>query len=538
MSLKPSQGTMNTPIHIDTPLEEIGKVYNRLKDRFHSGITTSLDYRIYNLKQLGYLLHDNEKRIELALKLDLDKGRQDMALSDLMATYNEIELAIRSTKKWMKDETQYKDALLAYKFMRPSVKKQPRGLALIISPWNFPWQCSLCPLVGAIAAGCPAIIKPSELAPTSSALLAELLPRYLDPEGYAVVLGGVEQSTKLLEYQWGHILFTGSNRVGKLVAAAGAKTLSPTTLELGGKSPVIVSSCADVRIAAARMFSIKQFSCGQMCVAPDYVLCAKDRVDDFVEACKDVLKTQYPSSPNPNAMIYSPSTSAMQNEAAFQRQVNILDKAEAEGKLVYRGEEDRQRRRMGFSVVKLNEDGKDESGPLVEEELFGPVLPVIPIRDIDAAIQYINSRPHPLALYVCSSKRSVFDKVVNETTSGSITWNDFVARTQPFGGVGDSGWGSYHGYDGFRTFTHFKTVIKVPLIFEPIMSLRYPPMSRLKENLFVYFLCMGVPYNRPVSVEDERRKRRRGEMISWVLWMIGITIVGYGLWVLIENKLA
>ncbi|WVQ95403.1 hypothetical protein IAU59_002500 [Kwoniella sp. CBS 9459] len=532
------------PTYTPTSLDEIDKIYDKLNKRFDSRMTHTLAYRLFNLKQLAYLVQDNESRIQAAVHKDLGKGGFDVSSGDLWPILNEIDLAVRRLEGWMKDESRIWDAMLAFKTMRPRVNKQPKGVALIISAWNYPWQLTLSPFVGAIAAGCPAVLKVSEHAPSSSALLAELLPRYLDPEGYAVVLGAVEESTRLLEKPWGHILYTGSGNVGKIVATAAAKTLTPTTLELGGKSPVVVSSCANLKIAARRMFTIKQMAAGQAdmasVVAPDYVLVAKDKVDEFIHVCKETLDAYFPPSPSPQSFLHTPQSSSLRNEADLDRMLSYLDDAERQGKLVHRGELDRSTRRLGISLVKLNEEAIGESGTLkglVQEEVFGPVIGIIPVQDVDAAIRYINARPRPLALYVCSGSRKVFKKVVDETWSGSVTWNDFAfatyARNLPFGGVGASGWGSYHGKDGFDTFSHQKAVLEIPYIFEPLMSLRYPPLTKVKKSLFKFLLCSGIHFARPVSVEGEEKRLRRKKVTRWVVGVIvvlvGTYVAGLGL---------
>ncbi|OCF45583.1 aldehyde dehydrogenase (NAD+) [Kwoniella heveanensis CBS 569] len=531
------------PAYVPTTLEQIDEIYDRLNKRFDSRVTHTLAYRLYNLKQLAYLIQDNESRIQAAVYKDLGKGGFDVSSGDLWPILNEIDLAVRRVEGWMKDEPRIWDAMLAFKTMRPRVKKQPKGVALIISAWNYPWQLTLSPFVGAIAAGCTAVLKASvsEHAPSSSALLAELLPRYLDPEGFAVVLGAVEESTRLLEKPWGHILYTGSGNVGKIVASAAAKTLTPTTLELGGKSPVVVSSCANLKIAARRMFTIKQMAAGQQyqliyyqTVAPDYVLVAKDRVDEFIDVCKETLDAYFPPSPSPQSFLHTAQSSSLRNEADLDRMLSYLDDAERQGKLAHRGELDRSTRRLGISLIKLNEEAIGESGVLkglVEEEIFGPVIGIVPVQDVDAAVRYINARPRPLALYVCSGSRKIFKKVVDETWSGSVTWNDFAfatyARNLPFGGVGASGWGSYHGKDGFDTFSHHKAVLEIPYLFEPLMSLRYPPLTKIKKSLFKFLLCSGVQFSRPVSVEGEEKRLRRKKVTRWVVGVIVVLLGAY-----------
>lgn len=313
--------------------------------------------------------------------------------------------------------------------------------------------------------------------------------------------------------------------MGKIVAGAAAQTLTPTTLELGGKSPVIVSSDANFKIAARRMFSIKQMTGGQVCVAPDYVLCVKDKVDEFISVCKSTLDEFFPPLPSPKSLLNSPSGSSfLRSPDDFSRQLSYIEKAEKGRKLVYKGEMDEKTRRMGISLIKLNENGEGEEGGVMVDEIFGPVLTIIPVKDIDAAIAYVNARPKPLALYVCAGKRSIFEKIISQTASGSATWNDFAvatfARNVPFGGVGASGWGSYHGKDGFNAFTHHKAVLEIPYIFEPLMSLRYPPVSSFAKKVLSFLMFAGINFSRPKSIEHEEELLRRRKW-RWRLVVFG-----------------
>ncbi|WVO13587.1 hypothetical protein L204_101208 [Cryptococcus depauperatus] len=519
-----SQFTSQTP----TSLQQIDSLYETLQARFASKGTHSLAYRLFNLKQLAYLIQDNKHAIQEAAKKDLGRGEFDTDYVDLWPVINEIDLAVQKTEKWMTDEYRIGDALLAMKTMQPRIKKQPKGVALIISTWNYPWQLSLVPLVGAISAGCPAILKLSEHAPASSALLAQLLPKYLDPQGYACVLGEVKENQRLLEKEWGHVFYTGSAAVGKIVAGACAKTLTPSTLELGGKSPVIVSSCANLKMVARRMLSIKQMNGGQMCVAPDYVLCVKDRVDEFIEVLKTTLDEFFSAFPSPLSLLHSSANASLRSASDFARQMSYLEHYTSTGQLVYKGEVDENSRKMGISLVKLGLNGDEKEGEMLKQEVFGGVLGIIPVDDIDTAIRYINARPKPLALYVCSGKKSIFTKVINETTSGSATWNDFAlatfARNIPFGGVGASGWGSYHGKDGFDTFTHHKSVLEIPSLFEPLMALRYPPLTPVRQFLIAQLLFAGVKFKRPISVENEAQKLVKKRIIGRMI--LGIAFVG------------
>ncbi|KAI9637190.1 Aldehyde/histidinol dehydrogenase [Dioszegia hungarica] len=516
----------------DTPLGEIDAIFDRLKTRFASRATYSVDYRTYHLKQLGYMLKDNQQQIYDALKTDLDKGSWACDIEELYPIYNEIELAIRKLPEWMKTESRSKDAITTFKFISPRIVKQPKGVVLIIGPWNFPIQCVLIPLVNAIAAGCPVILKPSELSPAVSVLLSQLIPRYLDPEAYAVVAGGIEHATKLLEKEWGHIIYTGSTRVGRIVAAAAAKTLTPTTLELGGKSPVIVAECANIKVAMKRLLSLKQANIGQMCVSPDYILCVRSRVDELVSFCKNTLDEYWPKHPHPQSFLNTQATARLASKSGYNRQLSFLEHAEQQGTLIYRGETDEEKQRMGISLVLLDK-GKD-GGKVMQEEVFGPVLPIIVVEDLDEAIKYINDRPHPLALYGCTTTKKAQDRIIAETISGSLTFNDFgvatINRSLPFGGVGESGWGSYHGQDGFNTFTHNKPVLNSPFWTETIQTIRYPPLTPTKAWIARLSFLIPMNYKRPISVEQEYNRRKRRAIIRWLaIMLIGLSGGWFGL---------
>ncbi|GMK56329.1 hypothetical protein CspeluHIS016_0301690 [Cutaneotrichosporon spelunceum] len=511
--------------HVDTPLDKIDELYDRLINTFQSHKTLPLAFRLYNLKQLAYMMQDNVAAFQAALASDLQRHPFDVELTEVWPAIGDIELAIKRLPEWMADESKTKDANGSFKLARPRVVKQPKGVSLIIGAWNFPVLLVIAPLIAAISAGCPAIIKGSEHSPASSALIAQLLPKYLDTDAYGFVTGGPEQATALLQKRWGHILYTGSGQVGKIVATAAAQTLTSTTLELGGKSPVIVSSDADVAVIARRLLSMKALNAGQVCVSPDYVLCAKDRVEELIQAMKDTLDEFYP--PNSDRSLIGDQfvfASGIRNSRDYDRLVKVIEAADEEGKLVYRGETDASRNRMGINLVRLNHNGEGETTTLATDETFGPILPIIPVDDVEAAIQYVNARPTPLALYVCS--RSLIEK----TLSGSAIWNDFsltpAAATLPFGGVGESGWGNYHGYYGFLAFSHQKAIIEIPLWLEIAQKARYAP--NFNQKMVRRFLGAKIKFARPTSVEDEQRSLDRARARRHLY--IGVLLVAVGAW--------
>lgn len=279
------------------------------------------------------------------------------------------------------------------------------------------------------------------------------------------------------------------------------------------------------------MLSVKQLNVGQMCVSPDYILCAKDRVDDLTAEIVATLKEFYPAGSERSLLGDWDQSCALRNTRDFNRITGALDDAESKGKVIFRAESDAARNRMGISVVRFNKGAQGETSLFLEEEIFGPVLPIIPVDSVEAAIDYVNKGPTPLALYVCSSNRAVFDRCVKETLSGSAIWNDFIlapaSRTTPFGGVGESGWGAYHGYDGFLTFSHRKAVIEIPLWLEIAQKGRYPPNSNEKsKRMMKRVLTSRITWKRPVSVEHERRaltsaRNRKRAVIGLLLVLLG-----------------
>ncbi|SJK98417.1 related to aldehyde dehydrogenase [NAD(P)] [Armillaria ostoyae] len=465
-----------------TPVDEIDKakgfptaIHADLSNTFKSGKVQPIAYRKYVLLQLGYLLKDNVARFEDALMVDLGKPKIEVSFTEIGPSVSEIKDALSNVEKWSKPE---KPAFsMNYTPMRRVIYKQGKGVVLIISPFNYPVFMSFGPMASAIAAGNTVVIKPSEQTPATSSLLAELFPKYVDPSVIRIVNGGVAETSKLLEHPWGHILFTGSGRVGRIIASAAGKTLTPVTLEaskkLGGKSPVFVDPKCDLPMTTRRIFWGKIVNAGQSCVAPDYILVPKDFQDKFIEALKATNDSFYPTpeaEANSIARLVSPQ--------AYNRLSNLL--MSTKGTIAFGGKLDEATKYIQPTVV------RDVSfdDPLIE--LFGPILPIVPVDNIDEAIKFVNAHDHPLALYVFSQDSEVKTKIINSTQSGAVCMNETMthvaAEGLPFGGIGPSGSGHHNGKFGFDTFTHTRASLDPPGWLDKILSSRYPPYTDRKLN--------------------------------------------------------
>jgi aldehyde dehydrogenase (NAD+) len=352
------------------------------------------------------------------------------------------------------------------------IVREPLGVVLVISAWNYPIALAITPLAGALAAGNCAVLKPSEVAPKTSALLAELLPKYLDASAVEVIEGGVPETSELLAQRFDHIFYTGSTNVGRIVMTAAAKHLTPVTLELGGKSPCVIDRDVDLAVAARRVAWGKFYTTGQTCIAPDYVLCHAAVHDAFVAQLVATIREFWGDDPKA-----SPDYGRVVNARHHKRLMGLIP---GSGVLATGGQADEQDRYIAPTVLTdVLPDSK-----LMGEEIFGPILPVLKVDDMDAAIRFINARPKPLALYLFSSNERSYEAVVSRTSSGGLVHNHtimhFAVQNLPFGGVGDSGMGAYHGRHSFDTFSHKKAVLKKPTGID--LSLQYPPYTESKKS--------------------------------------------------------
>lgn len=450
--------------------ESINQQVQRLREHFSSGQTRSYSWRIDQLGQLKSMLVEQESAFINGLNQDLGKAEHEAWTSEIGYTVSEIEHAIKRLKNWMKPR-RVKTPLIAQpakSFQLP----EPLGTVLIIGAWNYPIQLVLGPLVAAIAAGNCAVLKPSELSPNCANVVAKYLPLYLDQLAYSVVLGAIPETTELLQQKFDHILYTGGKVVAKIVMTAAAQHLTPVTLELGGKSPCIVDNAVDMDVAVSRIVWAKWMNAGQTCVAPDYVIIEHHQADNFVQKLKGKLNQFYG-----NNIQHNQDYGRIVNHKHLQRLLSYL----AEQNIVIGGQHDIEQKYLAPTVVL----SPSLDSPLMTEEIFGPILPIITVDKISQAIDMVNQRTKPLALYVFSKNTAFEQQVLSQTSAGNVCINDgmmFMANPDlPFGGVGNSGMGSYHGQAGFDTFSHLKTVMKRSTLLDP--TLRYPPFNKFKLSI-------------------------------------------------------
>jgi aldehyde dehydrogenase (NAD+) len=441
---------------------------NQQKHYFNSNTTKPLTFRIEQLKKLRTVLKIHQKELTDAVFNDFQKGSFNTYLTEFAGLYADLDKAIKKLGKWAKIKRVGTNMLNfpASSYIMP----EPLGVCLIIGSWNYPVNLTLAPAIAAIAAGNTVVIKPSELATHTSAALSNVIGSNFDPSFFAVVEGGVEETTELLEQPFDKIFFTGSIPVGRIVYKAAAKNLIPVTLELGGKSPLIVAPDANLKICVKRLVWGKFVNAGQTCIAPDYVLVHKSIEKDFLETLKTEIEQGQFSLANQNyAQIIS--------EKHLDRLVNLIEPA----KVFVGGDYDRSKRLLAPTVL-VNISAEDK---VMEDEIFGPILPVLSYDDIDCAISFIKARPKPLGLYLFSESSTLRKKILNEVSFGGGMVNDvlmhFVNDELPFGGVGNSGIGNYHGEAGFKSFSHYKSVIKKPTWFE--LPLKYYPFAKWKSAM-------------------------------------------------------
>ncbi|BAY90937.1 MULTISPECIES: aldehyde dehydrogenase [unclassified Tolypothrix] len=436
-------------------------IIRKQRELFQTGKTKDVAFRIAQLKILKQAILDNESAIVQALKADLHKPEFETYATEIFVL-KEIDYAIKNLKNWVKPQK----AAVPIEFLQYSAKiyPEPLGVVLIIGPWNYPFNLITSPLVGAIASGNCTILKPSELAPHTSSLLAEIIAKYFEPAYIALVEGGVETSQNLLAEKFDHIFFTGGTSVGKIVMEAAAKHLTPVTLELGGKSPCIVDNEINLEQTARRITWGKFINAGQTCIAPDYILVDKKIKNNLIDAIKKCIKEFYGDNP-----AKSPDFARIISQKHFDRLANLLKN----GEVIIGGEINSEELYIAPTLL----DNVSLEDAVMQEEIFGPILPIIEYGDIKDAIALINSRPKPLALYLFTQNKSLQKRILQETSSGGVCLNDTVLQfgvpSLPFGGVSDSGIGSYHGKASFDTFSHRKSVLQNSFLLD--INWRYAP---------------------------------------------------------------
>ncbi|XP_026321136.1 aldehyde dehydrogenase, dimeric NADP-preferring isoform X1 [Hyposmocoma kahamanoa] len=448
----------------------IPETVQKAHDAFNRGVTKPMEWRRKQLKSMLRMYEENQDAMVEALRKDLRRSKMEALLLEVDYLINDLKNTLHHLDEWAKPVRPSKtivnmlDDVVIY--------NDPYGVVLVIGAWNYPLQLLLLPMSGAIAAGNAVVVKPSELSVNCANFIAEMLPKYLDNDAVLVVEGGPKETTELLQQKFDYIFFTGGTGIGKIVYEAATKSLTPVTLELGGKSPVYIDNTVDIVVSARRILWGKFINAGQTCIAPDYVLCSKEVQDKFVEAAKKVLYEWYGEDPQK-----SPDLCRIVNSRHFSRLQSLLDASV--NKIVVGGKTDAQDRFIEPTIV-ANVTEKDK---IMEGEIFGPILPIVPVENAYEAIKFINAREKPLTMYIFTTNATVRDSLLNNTSSGSVCCNDTVMQmgvdTLPFGGVGHSGMGAYHGKATFDTFTHKKSCLikNFAAIGEKLGSGRYPPYT-------------------------------------------------------------
>ncbi|WP_237570681.1 aldehyde dehydrogenase family protein [Mycolicibacterium lacusdiani] len=454
--------------------EDIPSTVKRLRKTFATGRTRSIEWRKQQLKALERMIVENEAQIADALNQDLGRKPFEAWLADIASTAGEARDAAKNVGKWAKR----KQRLLEFSQLpgRGWVEYEPYGVVLVIGAWNFPFALTLGPAVGALAAGNAVVLKPSEVAPASSALMAQLVRRYLDTDAVAVVEGDGAVSQELIAQGFDRLCFTGGTEIGRKVYEAAASHLTPVTLELGGKSPVIVAADADIDVAAKRIAFSKLLNSGQICIAPDYVIADASIRDELVDKIKSAVEAFEAGDSSGKRIV---------NERHFDRLVSSL--AATKGTVAIGGGSNASEIKIQPTVVV----DPDLDEPLMRDEIFGPILPIVTVGNLDEAIDFVNSRPKPLAAYLFTKTKSVRERVIKEVPAGGMLVNhllfQFTTTKLPFGGVGPSGMGAYHGKFGFEEFSHRKSVL-TKTTRPDLSAIIYPPYTdkawKLARRLF------------------------------------------------------
>ena len=455
--------------------QEIHAIVKKQRAYFYTGATLNVDFRLAALKKLKTAIQKRQDEIHAAIQADLGKSAFESYMCETGLTLSEISYMLKHTRSFAREKRV--PTPLAQFHSRSFTKPSPYGSVLIMSPWNYPFLLTIEPLVDAIAAGNTAVLKPSAYSPNTSAVIKELIEDCFPLEFVTVITGGRSENTCLLKEHFDYIFFTGSQAVGKDVMRQAAEHLTPVTLELGGKSPCLVDRTANLKLAARRIVFGQFLNCGQTCVAPDYIYCDPVIKDQLVEEIKKEIRRQFTGDP------LSVSTyGKIINEKHFQRILKLMDPA----KTVCGGSTLPEKLKIAPTVM----DNVTFSDPVMQEEIFGPVLPVIAYDSIDEALAFVNSREHPLALYLFSENRALQKRVLASVPFGGGCINDTIVHLATsrmgFGGVGGSGMGSYHGRKSFDTFSHEKSILKKSAWID--MPVRYMPYTPLKTRLLRLFL--------------------------------------------------
>lgn len=456
--------------------EQIASLLDKQREYYKSGVTVPVNFRIEQLKKLYAAIKKYKNEILQALHTDLGKSDYESFMCEIGLVLSEITYMIRHTKKFAKRKTVFTPItnFHAHCFKQPV----PYGNTLIMSPWNYPFLLTVDPLADAIAAGNTAVVKPSAYSPATSAIISKIISECFDAEYIAVITGGRAENAALLEQKFDFVFFTGSQAVGKEVLRHTAEHLTPAVLELGGKSPCIVDKSANIALAAKRIVFGKFLNCGQTCVAPDYILCESSVKDKFINEVASQIKIQYGDNPLKNK-----DYGKIINQKHFERLCGLIDK----NKVIIGGETDCGSNRIAPTVM----DNVTENDAVMGEEIFGPIMPILTFDDFDKTVDDLKDKDKPLALYLFSSDKGQIKRITAELSYGGGCINDVVVHLSTsemgFGGVGQSGMGSYHGKDGFDAFSHYKSIMDKKTWLD--LPMRYQPYkNKMYEKLLHLFL--------------------------------------------------
>lgn len=449
--------------------QEIVDLFLSQREFYLKDNTLSLDFRLKSLKALKQEIINSQEEIANALFLDLHKSNIEAYLTEIGFVIKEINHAIKNLKKWAKDK-RVSPSLLTFP-SKGYIQNIPLGQVLIISPWNYPFQLAISPLVGAISAGNTAIIKPAELSVNTSKAIKSLIEKVFPSNYISTVIGGKEENLSLLDLDFNHIFFTGSPVLGKIVMEKASKNLVPITLELGGKSPCIVDKTTDLELSAKRIVFGKFLNSGQTCIAPDYILVDKQVKDKLIECLINSIKVLYNDSQNAD------DYGRIISESHFDRLVSML----MDGKILYGGNISREEKYISPTLI----TDIHSNSNLLSQEIFGPILPIIAYEDLDIMLEELRRNPKPLALYIFSKNKSTQNIILSKISSGGVCINDTIMHITPdnlpFGGVGNSGMGSYHGKKSFETFSHQRSVLDRKTYLD--IPLRYPPFTQTTKKI-------------------------------------------------------
>jgi len=454
---------------------DIAKIVNQQKSFFNSNATKEVNLRIETLKKLKLILKKNEDKLYTAIYDDFKKSKFETYLTELSLIYNELNDAIRNLKKWSKQKRVRTN--LANFPAKSYIIPEPLGTILVISAWNYPYQIALIPAISAIAAGNTVVIKPSEIPNNTSKVLAQLINTNFDENHLTVIEGDVATTTELLQQKWDKIFFTGSTPVGKIIYKAAAENLTPVTLELGGKSPTFVLADCNIKITAKRIVWAKFLNAGQTCIAPDYLLVEKRVETKLLEALKKEIEDFYPHSENINENYVQ-----IVNERNFNRLAQLIPT----DKIYHGGEVNPENRSIAPTLLR-NIGFEDH---IMQDEIFGPILPIIAFENLEDVIKKVKEKEKPLSLYIYSINKKVIKKILHEISFGGGAINESLVQMSnpnlPFGGVGASGIGNYHSKTGFDTFTHYKSILHKTSWLEP--NIKYTPFTELKSKILKFLL--------------------------------------------------